>query len=301
MSRSRVWTSQSSQAIRAPSSSLDRNLYSSYNSQTNSRSQSPSMPDYDSINFTRTSSSRFSSRANTPDRPPQHSMYRGIAGSGTISPAAIAAPPRSLSSPGQLKSTLLTTPYDVLPTQGGQSVSVVQSASTPPPRSRSPSPFNSSSEMLLKKSRKQRMSSIPPPAPSPTNMSAKPPIAGSARVVASDFYRGKVKSIYEREPLWQEFSSSVSGKGYNMYNSEHLSNIKNDFKGLVEDKYRRVRSGDPSVGRDAGSKLWAWNDVLHKPPVPASQFLGEKHSARKREPSPAKPMPKIRLYHKSTF
>ena len=78
----------------------------------------------------------------------------------------------------QLKSTLLTTPYDVLPTQGGQSVSVVQSASTPPPRSRSPSPFNSSSEMLLKKSRKQRMSSIPPPAPSPTNMSAKPPIAG---------------------------------------------------------------------------------------------------------------------------
>ena len=61
------------------------------------------------------------------------------------------------------------------------------------------------------------------------------------------------------------------------------------------------RSGDPSVGRDAGSKLWAWNDVLHKPPVPASQFLGEKHSARKREPSPAKPMPKIRLYHKSTF
>ena len=63
----------------------------------------------------------------------------------------------------------------------------------------------------------------------------------SARVVASDFYRGKVKSIYEREPLWQEFSSSVSGKGYNMYNSEHLSNIKNDFKGLVEDKYRRVR------------------------------------------------------------
>merc|ERR1712038_258599 len=125
--------------------SLDRNLYSSYNSQTNSRSQSPSMPDYDSINFTRTSSSRFSSRANTPDRPPQHSMYRGIAGSGTISPAAIAAPPRSLSSPGQLKSTLLTTPYDVLATQGGQSVSVAQSASTPPPRPRSPSPFNSSS------------------------------------------------------------------------------------------------------------------------------------------------------------
>ena len=79
------------------------------------------------------------------------------------------------------------------------------------PRSRSPSPFNASTELLMKKSRQQRMSSIPPPPP-PPQYASKPP-SGAARVVASDFYRGKVKSIYEREPLWREFSSSVSGKG----------------------------------------------------------------------------------------
>jgi hypothetical protein len=32
------------------------------------------------------------------------------------------------------------------------------------------------------------------------------PAAAGARVVASDFYRGKVKSIYEREPLFRDFA-----------------------------------------------------------------------------------------------
>merc|ERR1719312_2089238 len=214
------------------------------------------------------SSSRFSSRATTPDRLPS---YRP-ASSPTMPPT-----------PAQLQYR-----YDLVTAQ-----------SSVPPRSRSPSPFNAGSEHLMKKSRQQRMNSIPPPPP-PPQFASKPP-SGSARVVASDFYRGKVKSIYEREPLWREFSSSVSGKGYSMYNSEHLSHIKNDFKSLVEEKYRRVQSNDPSVGRDAGSKLFAWNNILHKPSVAASEVLGEKHSLRRREPSPGKPLPKIRLYHKSTY
>jgi len=37
---------------------------------------------------------------------------------------------------------------------------------------------------------------LPPPVPA----------AAGARVVASDFYRGKVKSIYEREPLFRDFA-----------------------------------------------------------------------------------------------
>ena len=136
-------------------------------------------------------------------------------------------------------------------------------------------------------------------------LSGKPPIGGggggSARVVASDFYRGKTKSIYEREPLFREFSGTVmESKGYNMYNSQHLQSMKTDFKAMVEDKYRRISFNDPSVGRDAGTKLYPWSNVLHKEHVPASQALGEKHSLRKRQPSPVRPLPKITLYHKST-
>merc|ERR1719312_747305 len=204
------------------------------------------------------SSSRFSSRATTPDRLPS---YRP-ASSPTMPPT-----------PAQLQYR-----YDLVTVQ-----------SSVPPRSRSPSPFNAGSEHLMKKSRQQRMNSIPPPPP-PPQFASKPP-SGSARVVASDFYRGKVKSIYEREPLWREFSPSVSGKGYSMYNSEHLSHIKNDFKSLVEEKYQWVLYNNPSVRRDAGSKL-AW---------PPGKVLGEKHSLQGREPSPGKHLPKIRLYHKSTY
>merc|ERR1719391_1038272 len=73
--------------------------------------------------------------------------------------------------------------------------------------------------MIMKKSRQQRLNSIPPPPP-PPQFASRPPLGSTAaRVVASDFYRGKVKSIYDREPLWQEYSTSVSSKGYSMYNS----------------------------------------------------------------------------------
>jgi len=59
-------------------------------------------------------------------------------------------------------------------------------------------------------SRRQRERSIPPPALLPAKiefvrelpLSGRPPPA-PARVVASDFYRGKTKSIYEREPLFK--------------------------------------------------------------------------------------------------
>lgn len=268
MSRSVLLTSNNFGLIRSPCISPDR-------LSRGSRSQSPySIPasgymDYGDVNYSRMSSSRFSSRATTPDRPP--SRHRP--------PSSPMMPPTTAH---------LRHRYDI-----------VHGTSTPP-RSRSPSPFNAASELIMKKSRQQRLNSIPPPPP-PPQFASRPPLGSTAaRVVASDFYRGKVKSIYEREPLWQEFSTSVSGKGYSMYNSEHLTHIKNDFKNLVEDKYRRVKCNDPSVGRETGAKLFAWNNILHKPSVPASQALGEKHSARKREPSPAIPLPKIRLYHKST-
>jgi hypothetical protein len=49
--------------------------------------------------------------------------------------------------------------------------------------------------------------------------------------VASDFYRGKIKSIYEREPLFRDFAKGLRLEESNlsMYNSGTLDTIKKDF------------------------------------------------------------------------
>ena len=79
-------------------------------------------------------------------------------------------------------------------------------------RSQSPTKYT---EILCTASRRLRERSIPPPPPYPAKIEpvrppsptgGKPPMSpsgGPPRVVASEFYRGKVKSIYEREPLFK--------------------------------------------------------------------------------------------------
>ena len=37
----------------------------------------------------------------------------------------------------------------------------------------------------------------------------------------------------------QDFTRSVAHKGYNMYNSVHLQQMKTEFKEMVEDKFDR--------------------------------------------------------------
>ena len=98
--------------------------------------------------------------------------------------------------------------------------------------SRSRSPIPSYSEALIKASRQLRERSIPKTTAEPEinyhaistrrripSGSGKPPLpptttsgssASGARVVASDFYRGKVKSIYEREPLFHDFAQVIT-------------------------------------------------------------------------------------------
>ena len=253
-SRSRLATSLSCNAIMTSHDAASRDVSRassvlSTTSTSYNRASTPTMASYYNAGYSRTSNSRFSSRATTPTTNPDNNRIL---------------------------------------------------------RSRSPTPCNTYSDLLITASRRQRQRSIPPPAPPPEKIEPVPvptfgkPPAGP-RVVASDYYRGKVKSIYEREPLFKEFSRNVSDRGYSMYNSEHLDRMKGEFKDMVEDKYRRMKFNDPSVGRDAGTKLYPWNNILHKEMVPASQRLGEKHSLRAREPSPIKSMPRITLYHKSTY
>jgi len=177
-------------------------------------------------------------------------------------------------------------------------------------RSRSPTPTSSFSDILIKSSQRQRKRSLPPPPPPLGRVEpvaippgvyggGKPPPA--PRVVNTDFYRGKVKSIYEREPLFRDYASSVSHMGYNMYNSGHLRQMKQEFKTMVEDKFnRRMNYSDPAVERDFGRKLYPWRDVKASEPQPASERLALAHAERARREVTPIIKPRVFVYHRST-
>jgi len=174
-------------------------------------------------------------------------------------------------------------------------------------RSKSPSP--SYTETLCAASRRLRERSIPPPAPptkveikSPPPPPGKPPVA-PPRVVASDFYKGKVKSIYEREPLFKDFCRVIPQRygPINIYNTETVSTLKHDFKDMVEDKMKRRELEDPSVETNYVAKAYAWRDLVIRPREPASKRIFREQSARPRCMSPINTVPKINVYHRSTI
>lgn len=177
-------------------------------------------------------------------------------------------------------------------------------------RSRSPTPSSPFSEMLIKASQRQRQRSIPPPPPPLPKMEPAriPPGAfgrgkplPAPRVVNTDFYRGKVKSIYEREPLFQDYARSVEHKGYSMYNSGDIRQMKHEFKTMVEDKFnKRMNCSDPAVDRDFGRKLYPWRDVKVAEPTPASERLAFAHTERARRDVTPVNRPRIFVYHRST-
>ena len=123
------------------------------------------------------------------------------------------------------------------------------------------------------------------------------------RVVASDFYRGKVKSIYEREPLFRDFVQTIPqryGGPINIYNTGTLDTIKSDFKNMVEDKWNRQQKQDPSVEMNFGAKVYAWRDMHVKEKIPASARIYQDQSSRPRATTPVG-MPRVYVYHRSTM
>lgn len=120
--------------------------------------------------------------------------------------------------------------------------------------------------------------------------------------MASDFYRGHVKSIYEREPLFNDFCREIPKRyGHvNIYNTACLDTIKTDFKAMVEDKLKRKSCRDPSVEHNFGSKVYPWRDIAVKEKEPASVRIFRTQDARPRAVTPVN-MPRVYVYHRSTM
>jgi len=176
---------------------------------------------------------------------------------------------------------------------------------------RSPSPLRTSyTDILCTASRRLRERSIPPPPPLPEKLEfvRGPPVSGRPppappRVVASDFYRGKVKSIYEREPLFRDFVQTIPqryGGPINIYNTGTLDTIKSDFKNMVEDKWNRQQKQDPSVEMNFGAKVYAWRDMHVKDKIPASARIYRDQNSRPRATTPVT-NPRVYVYHRSTL
>ncbi|XP_023327926.1 uncharacterized protein LOC111701042 [Eurytemora carolleeae] len=147
------------------------------------------------------------------------------------------------------------------------------------------------SDALLKSSRKLRERSF-----SPTREHVATVRSVSQYKANSDYYRGKTKSIYEREPMFDEFVSNLPLTDLHAFNSTDLGRLKRQFQAMVENRWSRKQCNDPSVPHDTAYKASSWSNYLAKP-SPASVTLGEKHRYRGKTPSN---LPRIYVYHRST-
>ena len=60
-----------------------------------------------------------------------------------------------------------------------------------------------------------------------------------------DYYRGKVKSLYEKEPCFKDFVRNIPLSESNMYDMNNLSRIKRRFSSIVQDRWGRDSTPDP--------------------------------------------------------
>jgi len=103
-----------------------------------------------------------------------------------------------------------------------------------------------------------------------------------------DYYRGKVKSVYEKEPLFKDFVRNIPLSEMNFYENRNLSTLKKRFNFLVQTKHGldMNENYDPfsTSGRISGCY------------EPKSGQLNQKHSKYSRPP-PSPSLPILRIYH----
>lgn len=104
-----------------------------------------------------------------------------------------------------------------------------------------------------------------------------------------DYYRGKVKSVYEKEPAFKDFYRNIPLSETNFYDNHNLTRIKHRFNNLVQNKMGRDQMNsryDPYTPSGRLSGIFE----------PASEKLALKHKAVPRTPAP---LPCIHIYHRN--
>jgi len=105
-----------------------------------------------------------------------------------------------------------------------------------------------------------------------------------------DYYRGKVKSVYEKEPYFKDFVRNIPLSESNVYDTHNLSRLKRRFNSIVSDRWNpgRDTTPDPLKPSRNASEIYE----------PVSERLAMKHRSA---PHMASPLPCIYVYHRSTY
>ena len=118
-----------------------------------------------------------------------------------------------------------------------------------------------------------------------------------------DYYRGKTKSVYEKEPIFKDFVHNIPLSESNLYDTDNLSKIKHRFNNMMQDKWGRDQTPDPFTPsgvnihyqtRGIKHPLFQNNTGIFKP---ASEKLALRH---KSVPPAAGPLPFIYVYHRNS-
>eukprot|EP00090_Calanus_glacialis_P024411 TRINITY_DN3791_c0_g1_i1.p1 TRINITY_DN3791_c0_g1~~TRINITY_DN3791_c0_g1_i1.p1 ORF type:complete len:221 (+),score=26.83 TRINITY_DN3791_c0_g1_i1:35-697(+) len=151
------------------------------------------------------------------------------------------------------------------------------------PMARASTPiYPSYHEALIKSSQNLRERSMSPSAPAPVNLEKYSPYKCNM-----DYYRGKVKSVYEKEPVFKDFVRNIPLSESNLYDNTNLSRIKRRFNNMLQDKWGRDKTPDPFKPSGNNSGIYE----------PASENLRRKH---KSVPPAAAPLPFIYVYHRNS-
>merc|ERR1712038_538387 len=136
-------------------------------------------------------------------------------------------------------------------------------------------------DALIKCSRNLRERSMSPAPPMPPLEKVSPYKCNM------DYYRGKVKSLYEKEPCFKDFVRNIPLSESNMYDMNNLSRIKRRFSSIVQDRWGRDSTPDPLKPSRNTSEV----------SEPVADKLAVKH---KSIPYGPHPLPYIYVYHRST-
>jgi len=147
-------------------------------------------------------------------------------------------------------------------------------------------PYPTYTDALLKYSRRLRERSFSPTR----NLTIVNTESYSPYKSNMDFYRGRVKSIYEKEPAFKDFYRNIPLSETNFYDNRNITRIKHRFNDLVQGKMGREQINnryDPYTPSGRMSGLF----------TPMSEKLLIKHKAIPKAPAP---LPFIYVYHRNT-
>jgi len=136
-------------------------------------------------------------------------------------------------------------------------------------------------DALIKCSQRLRERSLSPP-PNVTHEKVSPYHCNM------DYYRGKVKSVYEKEPYFKDFVRNIPLSESNMYDMNNLTRLKRRFNNIVMDKWGgRDSTPDPFKPSRNATEIYE----------PVADKLAIKHKSVPYLPTP---LPYIYVYHRST-